>query len=407
MAVVTDDASVRPVGDPEGESGPVDISVVMPCLNEEESVGICVAKALAGIRKTGLRGEVVVSDNGSSDRSVTVALAAGARVVHQPDRGYGNAYMKGFSEARGRFIVMGDSDDTYDFSELDRLIGPLTDGYDYVLGSRFGGEIKKGAMTFSHRYIGNPILTAILNRFFGLRSSDAHSGMRAFTREAYDRMGLRCEGMEFASEIVIKAGRAGLKVTEVPIVYHPRVGETKLNTFRDGWRHLRFMLLLCPQWLYIIPGALLFAIGMIGQTITLQGHVSVASHTLNAHFSALFASMAMLGSQAVIFGLFARTYAATLGLEPVGRLHRWVQEDFTLERGLVTGTLFFLFGLLIDAVVLSEWLQRSMGPLDAMRPTLYAMTFMVLGVQVIFGSFFLSLFRMRIHAEPSHRTPTH
>ncbi len=376
----------------------IDISVVMPCLNEERSVGICVTKALEGIRRSGLRGEVVVADNGSSDNSVAVAEAAGARVVHQPERGYGNAYLKGFSEARGHYLVMGDSDDTYDFTQLDQLVEPLTRGYDYVLGSRFGGKIQKGAMTFSHRYIGNPVLTGVLNRFFGLRSSDAHSGMRAFTADAYRKMGLRCEGMEFASEIVIKAARAGLKVTEVPIVYHPRVGETKLNTFRDGWRHLRFMLLLCPQWLFIVPGLLLFAIGMIGQTVLLQGTVSVASHSLNIHFSALFALLAILGSQAVTFGVFARTYAASLGLESHGRLQRWVGEDFTLERGLVTGGIFFLFGFGIDVYVLVDWIRHSVGPLDAMRPALYAMTFMVLGVQVVFGSFFLSLFRMRVHA---------
>jgi len=381
----------------------IDISVVMPCLDEEASVGICVAKALEGIRRSGLRGEVIVSDNGSTDKSEAVALAAGARVVHEPHRGYGNAYLKGFSEARGRYIVMGDSDNTYDFSVLDTLVEPLTRGADYVLGSRFGGEIKKGAMTFSHRYIGNPILTRILNRFFGLRSSDAHSGMRAFTREAYERMALRCEGMEFASEIVIKAGRAKLKVTEVPIVYHPRVGETKLNTFRDGWRHLRFMLLLCPQWLYIIPGLVLFALGMIGQTIVLEGGLTIGHRNLDVHFSALFALMAILGSQALIFGTFARAYAATLGLEFEGRLTRWVHEDFTLERGLVAGGILFLFGFVIDLIVLSDWLSNHMGALNAMKPALFAMTFMVLGVQVVFGSFFLTLFRMRVHAEPDRQ----
>jgi glycosyltransferase involved in cell wall biosynthesis len=386
---------------------PIDISVVMPCLDEEQSVGVCVTKALEGIRRSGLTGEVVVCDNGSTDDSVAVARAAGARVVHQPLRGYGSAYLMGFSEARGRFIVMGDSDDTYDFTELDHLVKPLTDGYDYVLGSRFGGEIKKGAMTFSHRYIGNPVLTGVLNRFFGLKSSDAHSGMRAFTAEAYEKMGLRCEGMEFASEIVIKAARAKLRVAEVPIVYHPRVGETKLNTFRDGWRHLRFMLLFCPQWLYIIPGLVLFAVGMVGQTVLLEAKVSVGTHSLQVHFSALFALLAILGSQALIFGIFARTYAAGLGLEPEGRLQRWVLEDFTLERGLVSGALFFLFGFVIDVVVLISWFNRSMGALDAIRPALYAMTFMVLGVQVVFGSFFLSLFRMRIHAEPSRSLHRH
>jgi glycosyltransferase involved in cell wall biosynthesis len=385
------------------QSRVVDVSVVMPCLNEEDSVGICVAKAFEGIRKTGLSGEVIVSDNGSTDNSVAVAEAAGARVVHQPARGYGNAYLKGFSEARGRYIVMGDSDDTYDFTQLDTLVEPLTRGYDYVLGSRFGGEIKKGAMTFSHRYIGNPVLTAILNRFFGLKSSDAHSGMRAFTREAYAKMALRCEGMEFASEIVIKAGRARLKVAEVPIVYHPRIGETKLNTFRDGWRHLRFMLLLCPQWLYIIPGMMLFILGLVGQSVLLE-HVSIGGRNLSVHFSAVFALAAILGAQALSFGAFARTYGASLGLEDEGRLQRWVHEEFTLERGLLTGAVFFLFGFVIDAVILWDWLRKHMGALDAMKPALFAMTFMVLGAQIIFTSFFLGLFRMHIHGAPGRQS---
>jgi hypothetical protein len=231
--------------------------------------------------------------------------------------------------------------------------------------------------------------------------------MRAFTHEAYERMALRCEGMEFASEIVIKAARANLRVAEVPIVYHPRIGDTKLNTFRDGWRHLRFMLLLCPQWLYIVPGSVLFGIGLIGQTVILERHVSIGSHVLDVHFSALFALAAILGSQALMFGTFARTYAATLGLESEGRLQRWVHEDFTLERGLLTGMIFFLFGFGIDLIVLINWFRNSMGPLNAMRPALFSMTFMVLGAQVVFGSFFISLFRMRIHAEPSRSVTRH
>lgn len=284
----------------------VDISVVMPCLNEADSVGICVQKALEGIRRTGLRGEVIVSDNGSTDGSPAIAREAGARVVLQPARGYGNAYLKGFSEARGRYIVMGDSDNTYDFTELADLVQPLADGSaDYVLGSRFGGEILKGAMPWTHRYVGNPVLTWVLNQFFGLRSSDAHSGMRAFTREALDRMGLCCEGMEFASEIVVKAARAELRVSEVPIRYHPRIGESKLNGIRDAWRHLRFMLLLSPKYLFIIPGLVFFLVGFLGQSVLLVGSVSVGHHSLQVHFSILFALLTLAGSQAVIFGVFA------------------------------------------------------------------------------------------------------
>jgi glycosyltransferase involved in cell wall biosynthesis len=391
----------------DGEGGstpgltPVDVSVVMPCLNEAESVGICVSKALEGIRRTGLSGEVVVSDNGSTDGSASVARNAGARVVHQPARGYGNAYLKGFSEARGRFIVMGDSDDTYDFTQLDRLVEPLRDGTsDYVLGSRFGGEILKGAMTWTHRYVGNPILTGVLNRFFGLKSSDAHSGMRAFTREALDRMALCCEGMEFASEIVVKAARAELRVSEVPITYHPRIGESKLNGFRDAWRHLRFMLLLSPKYLFILPGLVFFLLGFIGQSVLLVGSVSVGHHSLQVHFSILFALLTLAGSQAVIFGVFARTYAKSIGLDEPSAMSDWVERDFSLERGLLVGGLFVIAGLGIDIGILVQWVNSSLGALDAVRPAVYALTLLVLGLQFTFAAFFLSLFQVKTHVVP-------
>jgi len=377
----------------------IELSVVMPCLNEEESVGVCVAKALEGIRRSGLCGEVVVSDNGSTDRSVEVAEAAGARVVHEPMKGYGNAYLKGFGSAKGHLIVMGDSDDTYDFTKLDELVRPLQTGeYDYVLGSRFGGEIKKGAMPWTHRYIGNPILTGVLNRFFGLKSSDAHSGMRAFTREAIDRMGLGCEGMEFASEIVVKAAKAGLRVTEVPIVYHPRIGESKLNGVRDAWRHLRFMLILAPTYLFIYPGLILFLAGMIGQMALLSGPVTVGGRELDVHFSILFALLSIVGAQALVFGTFARTYSKSIGLDHESRLSDWVEKDFTLERGLIAGAMFFLFGFGVDLAILIEWINRSMGALNALRPALFAMTFMTLGMQVFFASFFLSIFRIKVRS---------
>jgi glycosyltransferase involved in cell wall biosynthesis len=397
-----DNLNLTSTGETSGRAQPqVDVSVVMPCLNEADSVGICVSKALEGIRRTGLRGEVVVSDNGSTDGSAAIALAAGARVVHQPARGYGNAYLKGFAEARGRFIVMGDSDDTYDFREIGALIKPLQDGTsDYVLGSRFGGEILKGAMTWSHRYVGNPILTGVLNRFFGLKSSDAHSGMRAFTREALDRMSLCCEGMEFASEIVVKAARAELRVTEVPIQYHPRIGESKLNGVRDAWRHMRFMLLLSPKYLFIIPGLVFFLVGFVGQSALLFGSVTVGHHLLQVHFSILFALLTLAGSQAVIFGVFARTYAKSVGLDKPSPISDWVERDFSLERGLVVGALFFMVGFGIDLSILVAWLNHSMGALNAVRPAIFALTMMVLGLQFIFASFFLSLFQVRTHAVP-------
>ena len=377
----------------------VDISVVMPCLNEEASVGICVEKALRGIAQTGLRGEVLVCDNGSTDTSVTVAEEAGARVVHQPERGYGNAYLKGFAESRGRIVVMGDSDDTYDFCQIPSLVEPLITGRaDYVLGSRFGGEILDGAMSFSHRYIGNPILTGVINRFFGLKSSDAHSGMRAFTREALDRMRLRCEGMEFASEIVVKAARSGLRVAEVPITYHPRVGESKLEGIRDAWRHMRFMLILSPNWLFIYPGLLLFVLGFIGQSALLPGSLWLGNRELGVHMSILFSMITLVGTQTLVFGAFSRAYGKSLGLESSSRVSDWVERDFSLERGLAVGAVFVLAGLVVDVSILLDWVNRSMGALDAIRPALFATTFVVMGVQILFGSFFLSIFRIKVHA---------
>ncbi len=376
----------------------VDISVVMPCLNEAQSVGLCVEWALEGIRRTGLRGEVIISDNGSTDDSVRIATEAGARVVHQPNRGYGNAYLKGFSEARGRFIVMGDSDATYDFRRLDELVAKLQDGYDYCLGSRFAGTMAEGAMPWTHKYIGNPVLTGVLNRFFGLKSSDAHSGMRAFTRDAFDQMELRCEGMEFASEIVIKAARCKLSVAEVPIDYGKRSGESKLKSLRDGWRHLRFMLLLCPQWLFIIPGATLIVLGMVGQSVLLTTTVNIAGHSLEVHFSVLFAMLTLLGALAGMFGIFCRAFAASIGLEPPSGLSRWANEDFRLERGLLASVLFIVTGVAFDAWVLYDWIANNLGALSAVRQAVFALTLMVLGSMGVFASFFLSFLSVKTHA---------
>lgn len=327
-------------------------------------------------------------------------------MVHQPLRGYGNAYLEGFRESRGRMIVMGDSDDTYDFSKIADLVIPIREGSaDYVLGSRFGGEILKGAMSFSHRYIGNPILTSVLNCFFGLRSSDAHSGMRAFSREALDRMGLCCEGMEFASEIVVKAAKAGLRVAEVPITYHPRVGESKLNGVRDAWRHMRFMLILSPNWLFVYPGLVLFMVGLIGQSALLPGPLWLGNREVGVHISILFCLLTLLGAQALVFGVFTRAYAKSVGLESESGLSDWVEKDFSLERGLAIGAAFFLFGLVINAAVLFDWVNRSMGALNAIRPTLFASTFMVMGMQILFASFFLSIFRIKVHAVRAEPVP--
>ncbi len=372
----------------------VDISVVMPCLNEEDSVGLCVGKAWEGIRKIGLRGEVIVSDNGSTDRSVAVAEAAGARVVHQACRGYGNAYMKGFSVARGRIIVMGDSDNSYDFTALPEVVRPLNDGADYVLGSRFAGQIRSGAMTWSHRYVGNPVLTTILNVLFKLKVSDAHSGFRVFTRQALDKMALQCEGMEFASEIVVKAARADLRVAEVPITYHPRIGESKLNSFRDAWRHLRFLLLLSPDYLFVLPGIACLLIGLLSQ-LGLLG-ITGSSSALTGKI--LLALVTLAGSQLLTFGLFAKTYAKTIGLDEKSRVSEWVERRFTLERGLVGGAGLATVGFaLVVHQSIEGWGPVAAGGLSA-STTILGLLGAVLGAQLWFDAFFLNIFHLKRHS---------
>ena len=385
-------ASVReavPVRDPEGHE--IVISVVMPCLNEERTIGTCVEKALEGIRRTGLPGEVVVSDNGSTDRSVEIATELGARVVHQPERGYGNAYRKGFESARGKYIVMGDSDDTYDFTEIAQLIEKLREGNEYVLGSRFKGKILPGAMPWLNRYIGNPVLTWMLNFLFGLKSSDAHSGLRAFTRDAYKRMRLQTTGMEFASEMVINAARAKLKVAEVPITYYPRESESKLRRFRDGWRHVRFMLLYSPDHLFLIPGTLLFLIGLAGMFWLLGGPQVVSGHFVDYHFMFVASFLMIGGFQVLLTGFSAKAYAFTHRFAPDDRMIQIFYRYFSLEEWLVGGAVIFLIGLGIDSAIFATWVQHHFRDLFAVREAVLALTLMVIGLQVVFSSFLLSI----------------
>jgi glycosyltransferase involved in cell wall biosynthesis len=369
----------------------IDVSVVMPCLNEQASVGTCVDKALEGIRRSGLRGEVVVCDNGSTDRSAAVAAEHGARVVSQPLRGYGNAYLSGFAAARGRYILMGDADDTYDFTELPRFVEKLRGGYDYVLGSRFGGQIQAGAMPWLHQYVGNPVLTWVLNRLYGLDASDAHSGMRAFTREALSRMRLQTTGMEFASEIVVNAAKSGLRTAEVPITYYPRVGESKLHSLRDGWRHLRFMLLHSPDHLFMWPGLVLLWLGLAGLAWLLPGPQWINGRIVDVHVMILCALLAMVGAQTLATGLSAKAYAFTHHFVPTDLLIERFYRRFSLERGLLLALALGGLGFAINLGVLITWLESSLGELYAVRQALFGSTLMVLGVQVAFASCLLAI----------------
>jgi glycosyltransferase involved in cell wall biosynthesis len=363
----------------------------MPCLNEADTIGLCVERAKQSLQDLQVQGEVVVVDNGSTDESIDIALSKGARVVYQPIRGYGSAYLKGIAEAQGQYIVIGDSDNTYDFGEIGRFLEPLYQGNDLVMGSRFKGKILPGAMPWSHQYIGNPVLTGVLNLLFRAGVSDAHCGMRAFTRSAYERLQLQTMGMEFASEMVIQAARAGLKIAEVPITYYPRRGHSKLRSIPDGWRHLRFMLLYSPTYVLLLPGFVMWVLGMLIVTLLLPGPVPIGGHAYDVHFMIFGASLALLGFQVLNLGISARTYAITERLDKQDAFLSWFWRHFSLEKGLLIGGFVFLLGFFIDTYIFSLWVARGLGPLYEVRTALAAMVLLVLGAQVVFTSFFLSM----------------
>lgn len=398
-SVVTDPSTV----DDEEGAGEIEVSVVMPCLNEEQTIGECVKKALDALRKYGVKGEVVISDNGSTDNSVEIAESYGVRVVHQPERGYGSAYMKGFEEARGKYIIMADSDNTYDFDEVDKFLQRLRDGFDFVNGTRLRGVILPGAMTWSHQYIGNPFLSWLLNVLFRTGISDSHCGMRAFSKDAYRRMQLQTSGMEFASEMVINAAKAKLKMTEVPITYHPREGDSKLRTFRDGWRHLRFMLLYSPTALFVLPGLFFLVLGLAGLIVLLPGAIVIGGRVFDIHFMILASMFTILGIEVLTVGLYAKTYSLTAHFDEDDPILRSFYRHFTLEKGLVAGLVLFAVGFAADAYILGKWISRGFGALDEVRTALFALTFVVIGVQTIFASFFLSILSIRRGREDHYR----
>ena len=374
----------------------VEVSVVMPCLNEQDTIGTCIQRAAEALEEQGIAGEIIVADNGSTDNSAAIARGLGARVVHQDERGYGAAYMKGIAAARGRFIVIGDSDNTYDFKELPRLIGPLRQDADLVVGSRFRGRILPGAMPWANRYLGNPVLTGMLNLLFRQRISDAHSGLRAFTRSAYDRMQLQTTGMEFASEMLIKAALSGLRVTEVPITYHPRLGASKLQRVGDAWRHIRFMLLFSPAYLFLLPGAVAMVVGLIVTLALVRGPIYLGGpggFYVGIHFQVLGCLLAVVGQQMVSFGLSARAYAFS---EHLINRDEWLlrfMHLYSLERGLLLGGLLAAVGLVTFVYILAQWLAGDVrfDALIHLHEAIGAATLMMMGAQIIVASFFISL----------------
>ncbi len=371
-----------------------EISVVIPCLNEEGAVGAVVDQALEGIRRSGRSGEVLVVDNASTDRSAAVAAEHGATVVREERPGYGSAYLAGLAHARGRFVVMGDADATYPLRDLAPFVERLAAGDDLVMGSRFEGTIHGEAMPWLNRHVGNPILTGLLNVLFGVKISDAHCGMRAVRRDALETLDLHSTGMEFASEMVFKAFRRKLRVSELPIDYYPRVGESKLNRFGDAWRHVKFMLLYSPSWLYFVPGLVLLLLGAAGAVALATGPVTLLGRTWQIH--TLFACIAavLLGTQIVQLGIFARAFAAAHLGETDGLIER-TRGRLSVEHGLALGGALLAIGLTIVTVIFVGWALDGFGALSHEYTTAIGFTLLAVGTQVVLGSFFLGLLTMR------------
>lgn len=373
-----------------------EVSIVMPCLNEAETLGICIEKAQRWLDDNGVIGEVIVADNGSTDGSQRIAEAMGGRVVQVEMKGYGNALMGGIAAARGEYIVMGDADDSYDFTDLQPFIEKLREGYDLVIGNRFTGGIKPHAMPALHRYLGNPVLSELGRLFFQSPCGDFHCGLRAFRKQSLLKMDLRTTGMEFASEMIVKATLHKLKIAEVPTTLSPdgRSRPPHLRSWRDGWRHLRFLLLYCPRWLFLYPGALLLTVGLVVGLLLLRGPIVIGRVGFDVH-SLLYAALAVvIGFQAITFAVFTKLFAITEGLLPADERLKKLFRYVSLEVGLSIGGALVLAGVAGSIYAFGSWSFRSFPALDPssmMRIVIPAVTSLTLGCQIIFSSFFLSV----------------
>jgi glycosyltransferase involved in cell wall biosynthesis len=377
--------------DAEDRSVPL-VSVVIPCLNEAENIEECVTAAREALHRMQVAGEVVVADNDSEDDSARIAERAGARVVVERRRGYGSAYLAGFAASRGRFIVMADADLTYDFNDIPRFVEALEQGAEMVIGDRMD-NIQPGAMPWLHRYIGNPILTGLLNLFFRTGVNDAHCGMRALRRDVLARLDLRTTGMEFASEMVIRASKERLRIAEFPIEYHPRGGESKLSSFRDGWRHLRFLLVHSPNHLFIVPGAVLAGLGTLIVVVVAAG-LDFFGRAWGVHAIIGGALLMIVGTQVLALGLCAHAY----GTYFMGERDPWfdrMRARFRLEHGLLLGGLFALVGLVIGAVIVGTWIAHGFGSLADEKLAVVAASLIIVGIQIFFSSFLLSILGLR------------
>jgi glycosyltransferase involved in cell wall biosynthesis len=368
------------------------VSVVIPCLNEAANIERCVIDALAALRQGALDGEVIVVDNDSEDNSAELAAAAGATVILERRRGYGSAYLAGFAAARGRYIVMADADLTYDFGEIPTFVAKLDDGAQLVMGNRMD-NIQPGAMTWLHRYVGNPVLTGLLNLFFRTGVRDAHCGMRALRRDVLDTLDLRTTGMEFASEMVIRAAKQHLAIAEVDIEYHPRGGESKLSSFRDGWRHLRFLLVHSPTYLFILPGTALAAVGTL-ISITVLANIDLLGRSWNIHALIGGALLTIIGTQVLALGLCAHAY----GTYFMGEKDDWfdaMRARFRLEHGLALGGIILTAGFVTALIIVIKWIEHGFGALALENLAVVAFELLIVGLQIFFSSFLLSILGLR------------
>ncbi|MCA8997016.1 MAG: glycosyltransferase family 2 protein [Planctomycetaceae bacterium] len=375
----------------------LDVSIVMPCLNEAETLEFCIVEAQAALAESGLRGEIVIADNGSTDGSREIAARLGARVVEISQKGYGSALLGGIAATRGEFIVMGDADASYDFGQVSSIVSKLQEGYELVMGNRFLGGVQPGAMPWHHRYIGNPLLSGVGRLFFRCPARDFHCGLRGFRKDAISQLDLSTSGMEFASEMLIKATLGGLKIVEVPTVLRPdgRSRPPHLRSFRDGWRHLRFMLLYCPFWLFAVLGMLLFLAGTLFMgLIAVTGGLIIGSITLSVNTSSASAMVALVGCQLVILAAFARRLFTAMGVQPEPRVLALIERHVTLEIGVLGGLFVVLLGSLWFGTAFLEWRAADYGGMTSdlsVRTVIPSLTLILVGVQVVFGSFLMSI----------------
>ncbi|MDI6876815.1 MAG: glycosyltransferase [Methanomicrobiales archaeon] len=381
---------------PDSARDSPEVSVVLPALNEEETIGECIGKIRRVFRDNGIDGEIVVSDS-SSDRTTEIAAAMGARIVRMDRRGYGNAYLEAFRAVRGRFVVIGDADNTYDFLEIPRLLEPLRNGYDLVLGSRFSGEIKAGAMRPLHRYVGNPLFVWLVNAMFGTQFTDVHTGFRAIRKDALDRLPLKTGGMEFASEMLIEAARAGIRITEVPIAYYPRRTPSKLRSFTDGWRHLRFLLLYRPLPFLAGPGAVFALAGLL---LMLRFYLGGEAESHHLHSFILGVIALVGGLQALLMGINIKVYSIVHGYGDRSRLASRFMDYYSLEWLLVLSAALMLAGIAIGMLIVQHWVALGFGPLDEVANAIIALVLILSGVQVLFFAVLQSMMLLNDRENP-------